>query len=81
MTLIEHMRSLDAVSLDSLAKRCDTSVGQLRQVALGFRRANPALAIKLERETKRAVICEDLRPDIDWAYLRNSSIGPEQSVA
>ncbi|MBN1080349.1 helix-turn-helix domain-containing protein [Pseudomonas sp. 1079] len=74
MTLIELMRSLDAVSLESLAKRCDTSVGQLRQVALGFRRANPALAINIERESKGAVICEDLRPDIDWAYVRNSRL-------
>lgn len=80
MTLIELMRSLDAVSPDSLAKRCDTSVVQLRQVALGFRRANPALAIKLERETKRAVVCEDLRPDIDWAYLRNSLGEAKQSA-
>ncbi|WP_347927043.1 YdaS family helix-turn-helix protein [Pseudomonas helvetica] len=81
MKLIELMRSLDAVLLDALAKRCDTSVGQLKQIAHGFRRANPALAIKLERESERAVTCEEVRPDIDWAYLRNSSVSSEQSAA
>ncbi|MBK8117579.1 MAG: helix-turn-helix domain-containing protein [Candidatus Accumulibacter sp.] len=27
----------------------------------------------IERATKGAVRCEDLRPDVDWAVLRNSS--------
>lgn len=26
----------------------------------------------IERITQGAVRCEDLRPDVDWAYLRNS---------
>lgn len=28
--------------------------------------------IEIERLTSRTVRCEDLRPDADWAYLRNS---------
>jgi len=27
----------------------------------------------IERATNGAVRCEDLRPDVDWAYLRNST--------
>ena len=27
----------------------------------------------IERATKGAVRCEDIRPDVDWAVLRNSS--------
>lgn len=27
----------------------------------------------IERATGGAVRCEDLRPDVDWAYLRNST--------
>jgi DNA-binding transcriptional regulator YdaS (Cro superfamily) len=26
----------------------------------------------IERETGGAVRCEELRPDVDWAYLRNN---------
>lgn len=26
----------------------------------------------IERETKHAVVCEDLRPDVDWAVLRGT---------
>lgn len=27
----------------------------------------------IEKATSGAVRCEDLRPDVDWAYLRNST--------
>lgn len=27
----------------------------------------------IERATNGAVRCEDLRPDVDWAYLRNTA--------
>ena len=34
----------------------------------------------IERATKGAVRCEDLRPDIDWAYLRGTStVNPENT--
>lgn len=29
--------------------------------------------ILIERATRGAVRCEDLRPDVDWAYLRGTS--------
>jgi DNA-binding transcriptional regulator YdaS (Cro superfamily) len=29
-------------------------------------------AIQIERVTEGKVTCEELRPDIDWAYLRGS---------
>ena len=28
----------------------------------------------IEKATGGAVRCEDLRPDVDWAYLRSSSV-------
>ncbi|QIE84953.1 MULTISPECIES: transcriptional regulator [Pseudomonas aeruginosa group] len=71
MTLLEFIKRLDRkTELDGLATRCGTSVGQLKQVAYGHRRASAALAIDLDRETSGAVPCEETRPDIDWAYLR-----------
>lgn len=36
----------------------------------------------IERATNGAVRCEDLRPDVDWAYLRNTSKStPTQDAA
>jgi|GEM_PF-354407 len=75
MTLLEFIKPLDKQALLAFAKQCETTPGQLKQVAYGNRRASAALAIALERETDGAIRCEDTRPDIDWAYLRNSA-GP-----
>ncbi|MNJ63070.1 hypothetical protein D3C77_589420 [compost metagenome] len=72
MNLHTYIKTLDKAALDCLADRCNTTAGQLKQVAYGNRRANAALAISLERETKGVVRCEALRPDIDWAYLRQT---------
>jgi DNA-binding transcriptional regulator YdaS (Cro superfamily) len=29
--------------------------------------------IPIEKETERAILCEEMRPDMDWGYLRASS--------
>jgi DNA-binding transcriptional regulator YdaS (Cro superfamily) len=72
MTLHEYLKSLDKAALGVFAIRCGTSVGQLKQVAYGNRRAGAALAVGIERESAGSVTCEQLRADIDWAYLRGS---------
>lgn len=73
MTLLDYVKPLDRPALEALATRCSTTAGQLRQVAYGYRRASAALAIALDRETSGEIRCEVTRPDIDWAYLRNSA--------
>ena len=72
MTLHEFLKGLNKADLEAFAGKCDTSAGQLRQVAYCNRRASAALAVNIERESKGAVVCEVMRPDIDWAYLRGS---------
>ncbi|MDZ4325536.1 MAG: YdaS family helix-turn-helix protein [Pseudomonas sp.] len=72
MTLHDYIKSLDKSLLDDLARRCGTSVGQLKQVAYRNRRASAGLAVSIERESCQAIRCEHLRPDIDWAYLRGT---------
>ena len=56
--------------VEKFADRCETTVGQLRQVAGKHRRAGEKLAVNIERESAGNVSCETLRPDVDWAYLR-----------
>ncbi len=72
MTLHEYLKGLDKASTDDFARKCGTSVGQLKQVAYGNRRASAALAVSIEKQTNRVVTCEQLRSDIDWAFLRGS---------
>jgi DNA-binding transcriptional regulator YdaS (Cro superfamily) len=63
---------VDDSALAEFAQRCGTTVGQMKQVAGGYRRAGESLAINIERESGGAVRCEDLRPDVDWAYIRST---------
>lgn len=72
MSLHAYIEILDKTKLDDLAARCDTTAGQLKQIAYGNRRASVVLAVSLERETQGTVTCEQLRPDVDWAYLRGT---------
>ncbi len=72
MSLHVYIKVLDKAALDALAARCGTTAGQLKQVAYGYRRASVVLAVSLERETEGSVTCEQLRADVDWAYLRGN---------
>lgn len=81
MTLLDHIKPLDKTALERLAQQCGTTPGQLKQVAYGNRRASASLAIALDRETEGVIRCEETRPDIDWAYLRNSAACCEDAPA
>lgn len=70
MTLLDYIKGLNTDQLGAFAACCETSAGQLKQVAYGNRRANAGLAIAIDRQTMGRVTCETLRPDIDWQYLR-----------
>ncbi|QXI30496.1 MULTISPECIES: transcriptional regulator [Pseudomonas] len=74
MNFLDYIKSLDPSRLEALAASCATSTGQLKQVAYGNRRASAGLAIAIDRGTDAQVTCEDLRPDIDWQYLRSSAV-------
>lgn len=68
----QYLKSLTKKQQEALAKRCDTSAAYLWQIAGGHRKAGESLAINIERETGGEIRCEDLRPDVDWEFIRNS---------
>jgi len=74
MKLINYLNAMPAEVRESFALECGTSVGHLRQIGYGNRPCREALAIKIERHSSRAVTCEELRPDVDWAYIRASAM-------
>ncbi|WP_417312393.1 YdaS family helix-turn-helix protein [Ectopseudomonas khazarica] len=73
MNLLDYLKTLDKGTAGKFAECCGTSLGQLRQVAYGNRRASASLAINIERHSCGQVVCEQLRPDVDWGYLRAKS--------
>jgi len=80
MTLSDYLKSLTKDGLVSFAAGCSTTPGQLKQVAIGSRRAGEKLAINIERESGGAIKCEELRPDVDWAYIRNTGQSEQKAA-
>ena len=82
MDLKSFFLSLSKQDRAQFAARCGTTVGQLRNVAYG-RTCGESLAINIERESGREVTCEELRPDVDWGYLRRTehAVPPTRQAA
>lgn len=66
-----------AIDLTGSATSLAKSLGVTVQAVCFWRdgkRLFPAdLCIKLECVTSRVITCEELRPDVDWAYLRGTA--------
>ena len=56
----------------TLANGVGSTVAYIRHLAAGRKRCGESLAIEIEKFTSGDIRCEDLRPDIDWAYLRGT---------
>lgn len=70
--LLDYLNSLPVPDQRAFAERAETTVGYLRKACSMRQRLGADLVIALERESGGAVRCEQLRPDVDWAYLRQS---------
>lgn len=71
-----YLNSLTPDEQRAFAARCNTSVGYLRKACSTKQALAERLCIDLERESVRRVLCEDLRPDVDWAFIRNTPALP-----
>ncbi len=71
--LLAFLKTLPKPRQKMFAVRCGTSIGYLRKAISIGQRLGESLCINIERESRGKVTCESLRPDVDWAYLRNSA--------
>jgi DNA-binding transcriptional regulator YdaS (Cro superfamily) len=83
--MIGHMEALNkAIAIAGTQSSLASALGVVPQVVHNWLvRGNvPAdHCPAIERATKGAVRCEDLRPDVDWGYLRGTDCRPEQKAA
>ncbi len=76
-------RAIKLVGLGKLAASLDVQY----QMIQGWRKDKRQFAAPaeycpaIERATGRAVTCEELRPDVDWAYLRGTAPAPTKEAA
>ncbi len=72
-TLHAYLGTLSTEEQAAYARRCGTSIGYLRKAISKGQRLGSELCILLDRESQRAVRCDVLRPDVDWAYVRSTA--------
>ena len=65
----------------AFATKAGTSIGYLRKALSVGQRLGESICIGIERESLGVVRCEDLRPDVDWAYLRGTDCAVEAKAA
>lgn len=71
--LRKYFFNLSQADQVEFATRCKTSAGHIKQIIYRNRNCNPVLAIALERESGGKIICDDLCPNADFAYLRSQA--------
>lgn len=72
MNLTEYLIK-ENITQSALGEMLGVSQGAIGQWKLDGRRIPAEHCPAIERLSNRSVTCEELRPDIDWAYLRNSA--------
>lgn len=75
-SLREYLNSLERPEQEAYAARCGTSLGYLRKALSTKERIAESTSIALERESGGKVLVDDIRPDVDWAYLRGTAKAP-----
>ena len=74
MKLADHLKQARGLA-SALARALGISPVLISQWASGARQVPAEYCPDIERETGGAVTCEDLRPDVNWGYLRGD-VGP-----
>ena len=70
--LLAFINGLSPSDQVGFASRCKSSIGYLRKAISVGQQLGEGLCINIERESIGAVTCEQLRPDVDWQYLRGT---------
>lgn len=60
-------------SIAALARHLGVAPPSVHQWASGARQIPAERCPQIERVTQGEVTCEELRPDVDWAYLRGTA--------
>lgn len=63
---------IEATTQSAFASQIGVTQGMVHQWISGIRQVSAERCLDIEKATGGQVTCEELRPDIDWAYLRGT---------
>lgn len=70
--LLAFINSMAPAERKAFCDRCGTSEAYLRKAVSAGQKLGESICINIDRESTGAVTVEMLRPDVDWAHIRNS---------
>lgn len=70
--LIAYLNALDKAQQEAFAARCETTVGYLRKAVSIKQKLSDGLCLRIAAASGGKVPLEELRPDVDWQYLRQA---------
>lgn len=68
--LLDWLDSMPKKTQDMVAKRMETSTGQLRQIGRGVRSCSAKLAVEIDKNSGGQVSMITLCPEIDWGHIK-----------
>jgi DNA-binding transcriptional regulator YdaS (Cro superfamily) len=70
--LLAFLNALGKAERGGFCTACGTTERYLRKAISAKQPLGAQLCINIDRESHGVVRCEDLRSDVDWAYLRGT---------
>ena len=71
----EYLNQLPVIEQERFAVKCGTTLGYLRKAISKGQALGENIVINMERESGRKIRCEQVRPDVDWAFIRGTRRG------
>ena len=81
MDLKTFFMAMSVGERDAFAERCQTSRQHITNIAYGMKPCGEKLAVDIDRESGGVVLCDELRPDVDWDHVRNTMKSTEGQKA
>lgn len=72
MQFRDFFLSMPVEARKDFAKAVSAPLRTLYNIAYLGRKANAAIAVQIEKETRGIIRADDLRPDIEWSAIRKS---------
>jgi len=80
MDLRNYINSLSPAAREAFEKESGTTINYLRNAVSAGKKIGADIAIAIDRASRGAVPCEEIRPDVDWEYLRGTAtVNPENT--
>ncbi len=69
--LLSYINRLDLKQRKSFEEHGGVSIRYIRKASSTGQRLSAEYCIAIEKATDREIKCEEIRPDIDWKYIRS----------